>query len=610
MCDSSGATAWTHDNMGRPLQDNRKIIGTATQNKVFTYTYNLDGSLATLKYPSTRIITYQTSAAGRTLSVKNTASGANYVTAVTYAPQGAVSSFTYDAGIKAAMSYNSRLQPLQMFYGTNSPPVITASSCPATIGNIMHRVYHFGTNNNNGNVQSIDNCRDTTRTANYQYDSTNRITQGNSSGPEWGDTYVVDSWGNLTNINPIAGKTNAHDAAGNLLSVGTLSYTYDDENRLSSANGWTYVYDGNGERVKKCNSCGSSSGGTLYFPSSVTDTPAEFDLAGTLKYEYIFFNGQRVARRDGTANPPFYYFADHLKSTTVVTNSTGAVQNDSDYFAYGGEIVLSNLQPQNYKFNGKERDSESGLDEFGARYFASSYGRFMQTDWSAKPTAVPYANYGNPQSLNLFSYVENNPTTVGDPDGHQDVTMVLENPAVQQVITAAESWGTQVVAAAGVLVTTMAAASGNMGNAYPMYYHGELQNPDGSSIFLSRGNSTQGGGKNAPTSQLSQSTPAQPSGNNGTSGGDRAGKPFTPKGKKEVKAADAEQNGGQTTCKKCGQPTVPAQQSQSGVTPPGNETHVDHIIPQSQNGDGSPSNGQVLCRTCNLQKSDTLPPPQ
>ena len=72
----------------------------------------------------------------------------------------------------------------------------------------------------------------------------------------------------------------------------------------------------------------------------------------------------------------------------------------------------------NYKFNGKERDTESGLDNFGARYDASSLGRFMTPDWAAKPTSVPYANFGNPQSLNLYSYVQNNPATVGDPDGH------------------------------------------------------------------------------------------------------------------------------------------------------------------------------------------------
>jgi RHS repeat-associated protein len=73
---------------------------------------------------------------------------------------------------------------------------------------------------------------------------------------------------------------------------------------------------------------------------------------------------------------------------------------------------------ENYKFNGKERDSESGLDMFGARYYGSSLGRFMTPDWETKPTDVPYANFGNPQSLNLYSYVNNNPTTTRDPDGH------------------------------------------------------------------------------------------------------------------------------------------------------------------------------------------------
>jgi RHS repeat-associated protein len=71
-----------------------------------------------------------------------------------------------------------------------------------------------------------------------------------------------------------------------------------------------------------------------------------------------------------------------------------------------------------YKFTGKERDSESNLDEFGARYYASSLGRFMTPDWATKPIDVPYANFGNPQSLNLYSYVVNNPLTLIDDDGH------------------------------------------------------------------------------------------------------------------------------------------------------------------------------------------------
>ena len=64
---------------------------------------------------------------------------------------------------------------------------------------------------------------------------------------------------------------------------------------------------------------------------------------------------------------------------------------------------------------------------FGARYYGSSLGRFMTPDWAAKPTSVPYANFGNPQSLNLYSYVQNNPTTTGDPDGHVGPETIVED---------------------------------------------------------------------------------------------------------------------------------------------------------------------------------------
>lgn len=73
-----------------------------------------------------------------------------------------------------------------------------------------------------------------------------------------------------------------------------------------------------------------------------------------------------------------------------------------------------------YKFTGKERDSESGLDYFGARYYASSMGRFMSPDWAAKAEPVPYAKLDNPQSLNLYAYVLNNPLSNRDLDGHED----------------------------------------------------------------------------------------------------------------------------------------------------------------------------------------------
>jgi RHS repeat-associated protein len=71
---------------------------------------------------------------------------------------------------------------------------------------------------------------------------------------------------------------------------------------------------------------------------------------------------------------------------------------------------------------GKERDAESGNDYFGARYYSSAMGRFMSPDWSAKEEPVPYAKLDNPQSLNLYSYVLNNPLSRVDADGHDDKT--------------------------------------------------------------------------------------------------------------------------------------------------------------------------------------------
>jgi len=71
-----------------------------------------------------------------------------------------------------------------------------------------------------------------------------------------------------------------------------------------------------------------------------------------------------------------------------------------------------------HHFTGKERDSESGNDYFEARYYSSAMGRFMSPDWSAKEEPVPYAQLDDPQSLNLYAYVENNPLLRADIDGH------------------------------------------------------------------------------------------------------------------------------------------------------------------------------------------------
>ena len=71
------------------------------------------------------------------------------------------------------------------------------------------------------------------------------------------------------------------------------------------------------------------------------------------------------------------------------------------------------------QFTGKERDAETGLDYFGARYLSGAQGRFTSPDWVEAPEPVPYSKLDNPQTLNLYGYVLNNPLSQKDDDGHE-----------------------------------------------------------------------------------------------------------------------------------------------------------------------------------------------
>ena len=127
---------------------------------------------------------------------------------------------------------------------------------------------------------------------------------------------------------------------------------------------------------------------------------------------YIFLGGQRIARRDASTKAVHFYFSDHLGTHGVVENATGTVcEQDIDYYPYGGqEDDYCPNDAQHYKFTGKERDTESGLDNFETRYNASALGRFMTPD-----ELGPGQHPENPQSWNLYSYVMNNPLTLVDP---------------------------------------------------------------------------------------------------------------------------------------------------------------------------------------------------
>jgi len=194
------------------------------------------------------------------------------------------------------------------------------------------------------------------------------------------------------------------------MATGSANYAYNgDEMMKSETTGTTvtYSYDGDGRRVQK-------SSGTIYWYGTDGQVLDETNLSGSLTNEYVFFGGKRIARRDSSGNV-FYYFADHLGTTSQIVEAgqTSACYN-ADFYPFGGEVSpFVNSCPQNYKFTGKERDSESGLDDFGARYLTSSFGRFVNPD----PSNALLIRLINPQRWNKYTYTINSPTAYVDPDG-------------------------------------------------------------------------------------------------------------------------------------------------------------------------------------------------
>lgn len=358
-----------------------------------------------------------------------------------WGPQTVQAAPTY-AGITQTNTYNSRGQPLEL-------RACGLSSCADGSGSpyLLDLSYNYGLGtNDSGNVLGITNNKNTARSQAFTYDSLNRILTA-KEGTAWGVSFTtstgspgIDAWGNVfqtspisgTSINPMSmtqviGDNNrftvngyGYDAAGNVLSdgitigCGSYGYTWNAEEQMTCAAGSTYTYDGDGIRVEKA---GGNATPTMYWGAG---NLAESNTGGTLTSEYIFAGGKRIARRDISTGSVYYYFADELGSSSVLATASGGVENESDYYPFGGEsVVTQSLTNQHYKFEGKERDPETGLDNFGARFSNSNMGRFMSPDWASAPEPVPYSKLMSPQSLNLYAFAQNNPESASDLDGHQ-----------------------------------------------------------------------------------------------------------------------------------------------------------------------------------------------
>lgn len=207
---------------------------------------------------------------------------------------------------------------------------------------------------------------------------------------------------------------NQYDPNGNLVSGDGKYYEYNDANQLAKVrendqNGKViaeYFYDFAGQRVKK-----AENGVTTYSIGKHYETNV---VAGKAENtSYFFANGERVAKKvlaaDGTLLNTSFYHPDHLGGVNAVTNAAGTVVAKTSYLPFG-EVRQGGQEK--FSYTGKEKDKATDLYYFDARFNSPELRHFTQAD-SAD------ADLSDPQDLNRYAYVGNNPLSYVDPDGHK-----------------------------------------------------------------------------------------------------------------------------------------------------------------------------------------------
>jgi|GEM_PF-3410490 len=248
------------------------------------------------------------------------------------------------------------------------------------------------------------------------------------------DQQYASGTNQLTSAPGLSGIT--YDEAGNLKQDGKFQYLYNEDGQLCAVmlnatapyGAIGYLYNAEGRRVAKGTlssfTCDFSSNGFTmtneYIPGPDGNTLTEVAWKGstaTPLRTYANAGGQLAATLD--TNGTHYQLSDWL-GTRRVQQQEGTTQHEvtCGNLPFGDGQTCADAVPQH--FTGKERDQESsdangknGLDYFGARYYASSIGRFVSPD----PGWFLEADSTNPQTWNQYSYVRNNPLGFIDPTG-------------------------------------------------------------------------------------------------------------------------------------------------------------------------------------------------
>jgi RHS repeat-associated protein len=424
---SVSSTSQVYDALGQVV---KSVQTTAGRSFAFTYRYNRAGSLVEMVYPSGRKMLTPTDETNRPEALYEASNPTHWLAAVyEYHPHGAVQLMKLGNGLYQATGFTKRLQP--SFIGLGPAP---------THLDTLLLSYRYGnsdaggpTPNNNGSVeQLITQIKGFDPTwVYYTYDELDRLKTasekfGWDQSDSWSQTYAYDRFGNRAvapgsyrpspqtpqgvgayNVAKNQLWTAQYDVAGNMtVDPQGRTSSYDAENRQISFTGpagtTNYSYDGAGRRVKVATPTQTN----LYV----------YDAQGRLALELGTVTGAAAA---GIA----YLTPDALGTPRVATNAAAQVVARHDYLPFGEEIPNTFAYRPNIpgygvddgirqKFTGQERDGESGLDFFQARYLSSALGRFASVD-PARSSAETTA----PQTWNRYTYAANNPMRYVDPYG-------------------------------------------------------------------------------------------------------------------------------------------------------------------------------------------------
>ncbi len=488
MTDGVGSENYTYDILGDVTQLDKLISSTTYTTK---YQYNLAGELSQITYPSNRIVVPSYDPIGRPCAVGTSGStcttGTVYASGLGYNPAGLVTGLKYGNGIFASFGFSpDRLQLTCLDYSTTNRSGTCAHDSTTKFG----LAYSFGTaGSNNGQIASITDSVDNGRSVTYTYDSLYRLstaaTTGSTNYPALGLSMTYDRYGNRTDQSQTAGNpptnhiliataTNrisgdCYDANGNLLAESappclSPTYSYDAENHTVTYSSSAYNYDGHGFRVKKClPNCTSPTTRTVYVFTG-SKVIAEYDngaAVGSPSREYVYSGNTLLAKIDSSGTK--YYHQDHI-SNRLVTDSSGNTSAQLGHFPFGESWY--NVTNDKLLFTTYERDAESGNDFAMARYNVNRLGRFLSPD-------LLNGDISDPQSLNRYAYVLNDPCNLGDSLG---LNCTLKFGLKGQTLTPqAKQRITDIFDAAGVGVQFVASGKAD----FYMWQNVPLQPPPG-----------------------------------------------------------------------------------------------------------------------------------